>query len=257
MACVLQSFTDIASISSSNRNAKKTQKKLQICCTESVKFLAAMVAQNGKPFRSPLESVRKGPPVRKGQLLYRCAREPSRELVWDIERLWVDVWPIALHHLPIAVDNKLRKIPFNLVLLRVLVLQLRRAQKLVDGMSVWAVDVDLREDRPGHIPLRQDALLDLRIGSWLLIQELGAGEGEDLEALVLVLRVYCNQLIIVPLRLASLPGHVHAYDHLPFVDAEIDVIAIDVLATQLVKGLVVVGEVILFLHARISHGWGS
>ena len=82
------------------------------------------------------------------------------------------------------------------------------SQIFVGLVSVDAVDVDLGEEQKLGSVLLLGELLDRLVAAWLLLLELVAGEGKDLQALVSILFVDLHKLSIVLLCQPSLRCYV-------------------------------------------------
>src|ERR1700745_2068841 len=118
-----------------------------------------------------------------------------------LDRLGGDRGLVALDDGAVAVDQELGEVPFHGLwrlrrvdladdLVEAPVLRAPVAGRLclevfIQRAGLGAVDVDLREDREGHVVGGLAELLDLRVGPRLLPLELIGGKAKDLQALVL------------------------------------------------------------------------
>lgn len=102
----------------------------------------------------------------------------------------------------LLVDDELRKVPGDQFCLS-LVFQPQLtlgAEEAVDRVGVLPVDVDFGEHRELDIVGAVSPFLDFSLSARLLASELVAGEGQDLEALCLVLLVELNHFFVVLVR---------------------------------------------------------
>src|SRR5262245_49351647 len=88
----------------------------------------------------------------------------------------------ALDDLAVRTDQELGEIPLDVARKG----GIRSRELGIERVAVGAVDLDLVEQREGHIVLGRAELLDLLVGPGLLGAELVAGEAEHREALALV-----------------------------------------------------------------------
>eukprot|EP00406_Dinophysis_acuminata_P004132 CAMPEP_0179231464 /NCGR_PEP_ID=MMETSP0797-20121207/11357_1 /TAXON_ID=47934 /ORGANISM="Dinophysis acuminata, Strain DAEP01" /LENGTH=291 /DNA_ID=CAMNT_0020938553 /DNA_START=63 /DNA_END=936 /DNA_ORIENTATION=+ len=157
-----------------------------------------------------------------------------------LERKRVLLGTEALHALAVAVHEELLEIPSDALPPidqhpHLGHLPLRLLEEAVERGLRVAVDVDLRE----QLELCQFGLgkrLDLVVGTRLLLAELVAGEGEDLEAFRLIPLVQFFQLFVVDFSDGSFGRHVHYQDDLAAVVAERHVLALDVFYREVVEG---------------------
>ena len=100
-------------------------------------------------------------------------------------------------------------------------------------MLVRAFHVQLVEHRERDLILAGAELLDLRIGPWLLLSELVAGEAQHDQALVLVFLVKRLEARVLG-RVAAEGGDIDDQQHLALVSFERCLLAIDVLQRNVV-----------------------
>jgi hypothetical protein len=81
-------------------------------------------------------------------------------------------------------------------------------------MRRGSIHINLVHQRECNTKLGFDVLLDFGVALWFLIQELTAGEGNNLKALVCIVLVELYQRQVVFLGKGSLAGHVHNNCHL-------------------------------------------
>src|SRR6185436_20535432 len=86
---------------------------------------------------------------------------------------------ITTAHLPVAVDQELLEVPFDVTGMAIG----GRSEPGIDRMPGLTVDFDLRRQREAHGELRGAELEDLLLGTGLLRAELVAGEPYDRETL--------------------------------------------------------------------------
>ena len=103
---------------------------------------------------------------------------------------------MELDNLAFAVEDSLGKVPLDLTLSVGL-------EPLEGGVSVVAFNVDLGHDRELDVELFDDVEFDHRAFVWLLVAELVAREGKDLEALGMVSTVDLAILVVVLVGEAS------------------------------------------------------
>lgn len=169
----------------------------------------------------------------------------------------VDVGSVVGNNLAMTVDNELGKVPRNFLgLFPLRVVQLGVVpQVLIDGACILPVDIYLGEERELGLVYLFNEGLDLGVAPRLMIHELVAGEGKDLQSLVSILVVQLDKLSIVLARDSSLRRYVHNQDALfPLKDISQsgDVVAVDILGWDVMEGLVARGKLVL---ALLLHGF--
>src|SRR5271170_4434132 len=129
---------------------------------------------------------------------------------------------VALNNVALLVDQELSEVPLDGVAQQAALLAL---QKLVERVSVVAIHFDFGEQREVDAIIQLAEFLDLIVISGLLMAELVAREGQQLEALVLVLRIQLLQTVVLR-REAALAGSIDDQQDLAFVGAELLVFAV-------------------------------
>ena len=128
------------------------------------------------------------------------------------------LWLVALQHLPIAAHQELGEVPGDV--------RAVAFQQLVELGRAVPIHLDLGEHREVHAVLGARELEDFLVRAGLLGAELVAGEGQDLEALALVLFVEGTQTCVLGCE-ASLAGDVDHQAERPLVLREVDVLVGD------------------------------
>jgi hypothetical protein len=105
-------------------------------------------------------------------------------------------------------------------------------------VGIWPIDLDLFEQDELRSELALHEVEDFLMGTLLLAEELVAGEGEQLEALVHELVMHLGEQLVVRGGEASLAGHVDDEDCLfGLVGREVDEGALDILGAEFEEGL--------------------
>ena len=126
--------------------------------------------------------------------------EHCSDFVLEGER--VISWPVVGHDLAIRVDDELSEVPRDKLSL-VLVFQIQLtlgAEEAVDWVGVLPIDVDFGEHGELDVVGAGGPFFDFSLGARLLATKLIAREGEDLEALPLVLLMELNHFFVVLVR---------------------------------------------------------
>lgn len=120
---------------------------------------------------------------------------------------------IEPHNPPIPIHQKLPKIPRDFrrhIFLLIMKLTID-PQELIKRVSLWPINLYFREERECRIELLPDEQFDLLFGAALLLHELVAREGEDLEAFGTVLLVEVGELFVVGLGETACAGDINKY----------------------------------------------
>jgi len=126
---------------------------------------------------------------------------------------WIGSWRITLHHIPLLVDHKLGKVPFNKVSQKAALLLL---QETPDWVSITPIDINLA----GHViadVVGGSKLLDFLLPQRLLTHELVAGECQDPQPFGL--RIFIVELcqLLVDTGVTTFGGNVHDDEDVAFV----------------------------------------
>ena len=111
---------------------------------------------------------------------------------------------------------------------------LRGLQITIDGRRMFAVDVDLREQRKRHAVVDFTKLFDRRFVARLLVAELIAGKAEHFEALAAILFVQRFEALVLR-RESAFARSVHHEEHLALVAIQLDGLAVDVVDGEVVE----------------------
>lgn len=147
---------------------------------------------------------------------------------WD----GVGLGRVSGHWIAIAVNQEFSEIPLDEVAEHPTLFGLQEFPK---RMSFTTVHLHFGE----HVklyPITLGKLLDLRLCAGFLASKLIAGEGQDAEALRLILLVKLHQFGVVHVSLASLTGYIDDNTHTASVLFHGHIIAIYVHSTELIEG---------------------
>jgi len=156
-------------------------------------------------------------PVATNRRLVLLVSQPGFDQLDDRRVIGLGARTKSAHHVPLAVDHELLKIPGHLA--STLWLGIQASQVLVEGGSGIPVDLNLGEHVESHVVLVRAECPDLACRARFLVVELVTGESSNGKTLLGVLPVQCLQLQVLGSK-ASPAGDIHHQDNFALVLGE-------------------------------------